>query len=495
METLISIKPLLAVLVSAIAAVLIMLSYKQPNLREGWSIGAGVIKFLIVISMTPAVLSGVVIQYTVFKILPGVELAFKVDGIGLLFATTSSFLWIITTVYSMGYMRTLKEHAQTRYYTCFAIALSSAMGVAFAGNLFTLFFFYEILSLCTLPLVIHNEGAKDWDAGRKYLLYLVGASSSILLGAIILTYTLTGSLEFSKAGMFAGLTATTFSGMEMSTLLTVMYFMFLYGFAKAGLMPMHNWLPSAMVAPTPVSALLHAVAVVKVGAFCIVRLVTDVFGVSLMQDLSLGDYTAIIASITILASSAYALTQDNLKMRLAYSTVSQLSYIVLGVALLTVSGITGGIIHIVNHAFTKITLFFCAGSIYVASHKTNISEMSGIARKMPWTIAAFTIGSLSIIGVPLFAGFITKWHLAIGTIETKSWMLLAVILTSSLLNVAYFAPVVYKAVFGAPPADGHEGVSEAPYKVLIPLLITAAGTVALGIFPDHFLNLIKVSIL
>ena len=495
METLISIKPLLAVLVSAIAAVLVMLSYRRPNLREGWSLGAGVIKFLIVVSMTPVILSGGIIQYTVFKILPGVELAFKVDGIGLLFATTSSFLWIITTVYSMGYMRTLEEHAQTRYYTCFAIALSSAMGVAFAGNLFTLFFFYEILSLCTLPLVIHNEGAKDWDAGRKYLLYLVGASSSILLGAIILTYTLTGTLDFNKAGMFSGLTATTFSGMEIATLLTVMYFMFLYGFAKAGLMPMHNWLPSAMVAPTPVSALLHAVAVVKVGAFCIVRLVTDVFGVPLMQNLHLGDYTAIIASITILASSAYALTQDNLKMRLAYSTVSQLSYIVLGVALLSVSGITGGIIHIVNHAFTKITLFFCAGSIYVASHKTNISQMSGIARKMPWTIAAFTIASLSIIGVPLFAGFITKWHIAIGTIETKSWVLLGVLLTSSLLNVAYFAPVVYKAVFGTPPEDGHEGISEAPLKVLVPLLITAAGTVVLGIFPDHFLNLIKVGLL
>jgi len=493
METLISIKPLLAVLVSAIAAVLVMCSYRHPNLREGWSLGAGVIKFLIVVSMTPVILSGVMIKYTVFKILPGVELAFKVDGIGLLFATTSSFLWIITTVYSMGYMRTLEEHAQTRYYTCFAIALSSAMGVAFAGNLFTLFFFYEILSLCTLPLVIHNEAAKDWDAGRKYLLYLVGASSSILLGAIILTYCLTGTLEFNKAGMFAGITATTFSGMEIPTLLTVMYFMFLYGFAKAGLMPMHNWLPSAMVAPTPVSALLHAVAVVKVGAFCIVRLVIDVFGVPQMQSLHLGDYTAIIASITILASSAYALTQDNLKMRLAYSTVSQLSYIVLGVALLSVSGITGGIIHIVNHAFTKITLFF-SGSIYVASHKTNISEMSGIARKMPWTIAAFAIGSLSIIGVPLFAGFITKWNLAVGTIETKSWVLLGVILTSSLLNAAYFAPVVYKAVFGTPPADGHEGVSEAPYKVLIPLLITAAGTVALGIYPDHFLNLIKVGI-
>lgn len=494
METLISIKPLLAVLVSAIAAVLIMYSHRQPNLREAWSIGAGIIMFLIVISMTPAILSGAVIEYTVFKILPGVELAFKVDGIGLLFATTSSFLWIVTSVYSIGYMRTNKEHDQTRYYTCFAIALSAAMGVAFAGNLFTLFLFYEILSLCTLPLVIHNGGAKDWDAGRKYLLYLVGTSSTILLGAIILTYSLTGTLEFNKDGMFSGIDVTTFSGMDIPMLLTVMFFMFLYGFAKAGLMPVHNWLPSAMVAPTPVSALLHAVAVVKVGAFCIVRLVTDVFGVPLMQDLSLGDYMAIIASVTILVSSIYAMTQDNLKMRLAYSTVSQLSYIVLGVALLSVSGITGGIIHIVNHAFSKITLFFCAGSIYTASHKSNISDMSGIARKMPWTIAAFAIGSLSLIGVPLFAGFISKWHIAIGTIETQSWILLAVLLTSSLLNVAYFAPVLYKAVFGEPPADGHAGVREAPYAVLIPLLITAAGTVALGIFPEHFLNLIKVGI-
>lgn len=493
MEIMTSIRPLSAVLVSTIASILIMLSYRHPNRREGWSFIAGFIKFLIVISMIPAVLSGVVIEQTVFSILPGVELAFRVDGIGLLFATTSSFLWMFTTSYSIGYMRTLDEHEQTRYFTCFAIALSSAMGVAFAANLFTLFFFYEILSLCTVPLVIHNEGAKDWDAGRKYLLYLVGGSSSLLLGAIILTYAMTGSLDFDKGGMYSGVTATTFAGMEVSTLLTVMFFMFLYGFAKAGLMPMHNWLPSAMVAPTPVSALLHAVAVVKVGAFCIVRLVTDVFGVDLMLNLDLGDYAAIIASITILVSSAYALTQDNLKMRLAYSTVSQLSYIVLGVALLNNDGITGGIIHILNHAFTKITLFFCAGAIYVAAHKSNISDMSGIARKMPWTIGAFSIASLSIIGVPLFAGFITKWHLVMGTIHSSSWMLLGVILTSSLLNVAYFAPVVIKAVFGAPPADGHEGISEAPRAMIIPIMVTAVGTILIGIFPDLFLDLIEIS--
>jgi multicomponent Na+:H+ antiporter subunit D len=488
METLTSIKPFLAVLVSAIAAVLILHSHRHPNRREAWSIGAGVIKFLIVMSMSPVILSGGVIEYTVFRILPGVELAFKVDSVGLLFATTSSFLWIITTVYSIGYMRSLKEHAQTRYYTCFAIALSSTMGIAFAANLFTLFVFYEILSLCTFPLVIHKETREAWDAGRKYLLYLVGASKSILLGAIILTYYLTGTLEFSRAGIF--------SGVEATTLLTVIYFLFLFGFAKAGIMPMHSWLPAAMVAPTPVSALLHAVAVVKVGVFCIIRVMLDVFGVELMRDLDLAVYTAFFASVTILAASAYALTQDNLKMRLAYSTVSQLSYMVLGVALLTSSGITGGILHIVNHAFAKITLFFCAGSIYVASHKTNISELSGIGRKMPWTIAAFTIGSLSTIGVPSMAGFISKWYLAIGTIETENWTLLGVLLTSTLLNVAYFGPVVYQAVFGSPPvAHGeHDDVREAPYAVLIPLLITAAATVLLGLFPDYVLRMIEVGI-
>lgn len=486
MESLISIKPLLAILVSAAAAVMIIYSRRNPNRREAWSIGAGIVKFLIVMSMVPAILAGNVIEYPVFHILPGVSLAFRVDSIGLLFATTSSFLWIFTTLYSIGYMRTLNEHAQTRYYTCFAIAMSATMGVAFSANLFTLFLCYEILSLCTLPLVIHKENREAWQAGAKYLLYLVGASKSILLGGIVITYYLTGTLEFNREGMFAGI--------EAPTLLTVTFFLYLFGFAKAGIMPMHSWLPAAMVAPTPVSALLHAVAVVKVGAFSIVRVVIDVFGVDLMRTLNLGLYAAVFASITILAASAYAMTQDNLKMRLAYSTVSQLSYIVLGIALLSMAGLLGGIVHIVNHAFSKITLFFCAGAIYAVSHKTNISQMSGIARKMPWTIAAFTIASLSMIGVPLFAGFITKWYLAIGSIEAGNWIVLIVILTSTLLNVAYFGPVVYQAVFGSPPADDgeHEDFGEAPPAMLVPILVAATVTVLLGLFPGYFLGLIKM---
>jgi multicomponent Na+:H+ antiporter subunit D len=485
METLISIRPLLAVLVSGGVTGLIIFSRARPNLREGWSVAAAVITFLIVISMAPAVLAGGTIEFTLFRILPGIDLAFRVDGLGLLFATTSSSLWIAAAFYCIGYMRTLEEEHQTRFYVCFAIAVSAAIGVAFSANLFTLFLFYEILSISTFPLVIHKETAESWDAGRKYLLYLAGTAKTILLAAIVLTYYLTGSLEFDRGGMF--------TGEQAKTLMTVIFFCYLFGFAKAGVMPVHSWLPAAMVAPTPVSALLHAVAVVKVGAFSIVRVVLDVFGVDLMRDLNLGMYGVIFASITILGASAYALAQDNLKMRLAYSTVSQLSYIVLGVALLSVAGITGGIIHIVNHAFSKITLFFCAGSIYAVSHKTNISEMSGIARKMPWTIAAFAIGSLSMVGVPLFAGFISKWYLAVGTLQSENLVVLGVILTSSVLNLAYFAPIVYKAVFEQPPPDhaGHEDFGEAPLTILVPLLLTAVGTVLLGLFPEFFLRLIE----
>lgn len=495
METITSIKPLLAVLVSSGASLLLLYFRRNPDRREACSIVASVITFLIVISMAPVVLAGGVVEQTLFRILPGVNLAFKVDGVGLLFATTSSFLWVVATVYTIGYMRTLKEEHQTRFYIYFAISVSAAIGVAFSANLFTLYTFYEILSLATFPLVIHKETRESWDAGRKYLLYLAGSSKTILLGAVVLTYLLTGTLEFNRAGMF--------SDGGAKTLLTVIYFCYLFGFAKAGVMPMHSWLPAAMVAPTPVSALLHAVAVVNVGTFSIVRVVLDVFGVDLMRQLDLGTYTAIFASITILAASAYALAQDNLKARLAYSTVSQLSYIVLGMALLSIHGMTGGIIHIVNHAFSKITLFFCAGAIYSVSHKTNISQLSGIARKMPWTIAAFAIGSLSLIGVPLFAGFISKWNLALGTIETKNWVLLGVLLTSSVLNMAYFAPIVYKAVFEPLPADHgghgghgeHEDFGEAPLTILVPLLVTAVGTVILGVYPDFFLRLIEVRLL
>ena len=487
MEAVVSIRPLLAVLVSAVGAILIISSHRNPNRREFWSITAGALKFLIVLSMAPTILAGGTIQYTLSTLLPGVQLGFKVDALGLLFATTASFLWILTTIYSIGYMRSLNEHAQTRYYTCFAIALSSTMGVAFAANLFTLFLFYEILSLSTYPLVMHKETEGAWEAGKKYLLYLVGTSKTFLLAAIVLTYYLTGTLEFSKGGIF--------SGMQTPGLLVIVYILFIAGFTKAAIMPLHSWLPAAMIAPTPVSALLHAVAVVNVGVFSILRVIFHVFGSDLMRDLHLGVATAFFVSITILLASIYALTQDNLKIRLAYSTISQLSYIILGAALLTPSSITGGVIHIANHAFSKITLFFCAGSILVASQKTRISELSGIGRRMPFTMAAFAIGTLSMIGVPPVAGFITKWHLVLGSVEAGEIWILFVLLASTLLNAAYFVPIVYKAFFEEPahPRD-LDHIKEAPPAVVVPLMITAVGSIVLGLYPDYFMNLIRLVI-
>jgi multicomponent Na+:H+ antiporter subunit D len=424
------------VLVSAIGAVLIMSSYKNPYLREVCSLSAGVLKFLIVVSMAPVVLAGGVIDVTLVTLLPGVSIRLRADALGLLFATTASCLWILATIYSIGYMRSLNEHAQTRFYTCFALALSATMGVAFAGNLFTLFLFYEILSLSTYPLVMHKETKESWEGGKMYVIYLVGASKSFFLAAMILTYMLTGTLEFQRGGMFTGVEAS-------SLFLTIIYILFIAGLAKAALMPFHSWLPAAMVAPTPVSALLHAVAVVKVGVFSIVRVILDVFGVDLMQQLYLGIGTAIVASITLLWASTYALAQDNLKIRLAYSTVSQLSYVILGMALLTPAAMAGGMIHVANHAFSKITLFFCAGAIYVAAHKTLVSELSGLAKKMPYTMAAFTIGSLSMIGVPLFAGFVSKWNIALGAIEAQQLIFVGVLLLSTVLNASYFVPIVY----------------------------------------------------
>jgi multicomponent Na+:H+ antiporter subunit D len=472
-----SIRPLLAILVSAVSVILIGVSGKRPNLREFWTLIAALCKFCIITSMLPEILSGAIISYKITDFLLGFSLSLKVDSFGLLFALVASFLWILTSLYSIGYMRSLREHAQTRYFACFAIALSATTGVAFSENLITLFLFYEMLTLSTFPLVTHKETEEARAAGRKYVAYILGGSISLCLIAIVLTYNIAGTLSFSETGIFT----------ETPSILILIYFLFLFGFTKAAIMPLHSWLPAAMVAPTPVSALLHAVAVVKVGVFSILRVVLYIFGKSTMQSLGLDIFTAYIASFTIICASLFALTKDNLKLRLAYSTVGQLSYIILGAALLTPSSILGGILQIAMHAFSKITLFFCAGAIYVATHKTEVSELSGIGKRMPFTMAAFAIGALSIMGSPPLCGFISKWYIALGTIEAKELLFLGVLLTSSLLSGAYLLPIVYKAFF---ERSDTEGISEAPIFMVIPILLTALFTILFFFFPNPFLKLI-----
>ena len=486
METITSIKPLLAVLVSLLVTP-ILVSSRAPNVREAWTFVAAALKFLIVLSMVPTVLQGIEIVYTVSEFLPGAAIKFRVDAFGMLFALVSSSLWIVTSAYSIGYMRGLNEHSQTRYFCFFAFALSATIGVAFSANLLTLYLFYEMLSLATYPLVTHHQDMEARSSGRKYLLYIVGSSIGLVLPAMLICYNLSGALEFGNQGFLAG------TGSK--TLMAILLIMLIFGFAKAAIMPFHSWLPAAMVAPTPVSALLHAVAVVKVGAFSVARVLTGVFGVNLLLDLHLGTIVCYIAAFTVIVASLIALSQDGLKRRLAFSTIGQLSYIVLGVALLSPKGMIGGMTHIAMHAFGKITLFFCAGAIFVATGKKNISEMVGIGKKMPVTMIAFFIGSLSVIGLPPTGGFFSKWYLVLGTLQADNWPMLAVLLGSSLLNAAYFLPIVYKAFFCTEEEAMFENkIEEAPPWCVVPLVVTAICSIALFFYPTIFLNLATLAI-
>ena len=487
METITSIKPLLAVLVSLVAVIPIVASGSRPNLREGWTFLAGIIKFGLVVSMLPLILNGAIIEYTLVEVLPGLAIQFRVDPMGMLFALVSSSLWIATSAYSIGYMRGLNEHSQTRYFAFFAVALSATIGVAFSANLFTMYLFYEMLSLATYPLVTHHQDHEARISGRKYLSYILGASIGLALPAMLIIYSLTGTLDFASQGILP-------FGLSKSTV-TVLLLMCVFGFAKAGIMPFHAWLPAAMVAPTPVSALLHAVAVVKVGVFSIFRVITGIFGSDLLLSLNLGTVLCYIAAFTILTASLIALSQDGLKRRLAFSTIGQLSYIILGAALLSPKGQMGGLVHIAMHAFGKITLFMCAGAIFVATGKKYISEMVGIGKRMPVTMLAFFIGSLSVIGLPPTGGFFSKWYLVLGTLEADQMVMLVVLLSSSLLNGAYFLPIVYRAFFCTPEESMFEDkVQEAPLWCVVPLTITAILSVGLFFYPDIFKRLAEMAV-
>ena len=489
---------LIAVGLPLVGAFVVVLLRRRPNLRETASLATATVLFGLVVSLVPEIQAGGRPEARVVEMMAGLWLAFKIEPLGMLFGLVASGLWIVTTIYSIGYMRGHREKDQTRFYACFAVAISAALGVAFAANLLTLFIFYEVLTLSTYPLVTHHRTEEVMRAGRVYLGILLTTSICFLLPAIIWTYHLTGTLDFRPGGILAG-TADKF-------VIGVLLALFAFGTGKAALMPFHRWLPAAMVAPTPVSALLHAVAVVKVGVFTVMKIVVYVFGIDLLAATGMSTWLIYVAAFTILAASLVALRQDNLKARLAYSTISQLSYIVLGAALATSAGVLGGSMHIAMHAFGKITLFFCAGAIYVAAHKTEISDMDGIGRTMPVTMAAFFIGSLTIIGIPPLGGTWSKWFLALGAFEADRVILVAVLMISSLLNVAYLMPIVVRAFFVAPAetdGSGHDTddehrsataggstINEAPIFCLIALCVTAAGSVLLFFFGDHIYDLL-----
>ncbi len=470
--------------VPCIGAAGIALAHRRPDLREAVTLAAALALFACVAALVPSVLAGGVPQLYLVEMLPGVPLGLRVEPLGMLFALVAAGLWILNSVYSIGYMRANREPHQTRFYACFALALAATMGIAFSSNLLTLFLFYEILTLVTWPLVTHSGGEEARRSGRLYLGLLLGTSILLLLPAIVVTWQVAGTLEFTPGGLLGG----RLSGAATGGLLAL----FVFGIGKAALMPFHRWLPAAMVAPTPVSALLHAVAVVKAGVFAVLKVIVYVFGVDALAGVRAADWLPTVAGFTIVAASVIALRADNLKRRLAYSTVSQLSYVVLAAALLTPVSVTAAALHIAAHAFGKITLFFAAGAIYTAAHKTEVSQLDGIGRRMPWTMGAFAVGAISMVGLPPAAGFLSKWFLLTAVLESGQWMALGVIAASTLLNAAYFAPIVHRA-FLRPGAAGGQAHGEAPLPMVVALTATAALTVALFFYPDIALALARAT--
>jgi multicomponent Na+:H+ antiporter subunit D len=468
----------LAVALPLGGAILIAICHRMPNLREAVNLITATALFLCVATLLPTVLGGERPGLSLLEPFPGIAIQFRVEPFGLLFGLVASALWIVTSVYSIGYMRGNNEAHQTRFYICFALALASTIGVAFAGNLLTLLIFYEALTFATYPLVTHHGDEEARRGGRTYLAVLLLTSTAFLFPAVVWTWLAAGTLDFMPGGILAG----KLSG----TAATVLLALFMFGIGKAALMPFHRWLPAAMVAPTPVSALLHAVAVVKAGVFAVVKVAVFTFGLGASG--ASFDWLLYLAGFTILAASLVALRSDNLKRRLAYSTVSQLSYIVLAVAVLAPLSLFGAALHLVAHAFGKITLFFAAGAIYTAAHKTEVSQLDGIGRRMPCTMAAFGIASLSMIGLPPTVGLLSKWYMVSGAFQAHQWFALGVIILSTLLNAAYFLPIVYRA-FLRTGADDEPAHGEAPYTMVVALGFTALVTVAMFFAGDLPLSL------
>jgi len=472
-----------ALVVPAAGALAIALVGRRANLREAVTLVTAAVLLGVVGRLASVIFAGGNARVDGFEVVSGLTFAFEVEPLGMLFALVASTLWIANSIYSIGYMRANDEPRQTLFYVCFAIAIASTIGIAFAKNLFTLFLFYEALTLSTYPLVTHKRDAAAKSGGRTYLLMLLGTSMLIFLPAIIATGYFAGTLDFTVGGILKG----RLEGPAVVVLLGL----FAFGIGKAALMPLHRWLPAAMVAPTPVSALLHAVAVVKAGVFTITKVVIYIFGIDYLSATGASTWLVYVAGAGVILASLIAMTKDNLKARLAYSTVSQLAYIVTGAMLANGTALVGSSMHIAMHAFGKITLFFCAGAIYTAAHKTEVSELTGLGRAMPITFAAFFVGALSVIGLPPMGGLWSKWYLALGALEADQLVILAALMVSSLLNIAYLLVIPVKAFFGpAPDGASAAGMKEAPLACLIALIATATGCVVLFFYPGPLFSLV-----
>jgi multicomponent Na+:H+ antiporter subunit D len=452
------------------------LAEEQHRLRTALNLAGAIAKVLLVIAMLWGVWGGE--QYELrFELVAGIDFALRIDSLALLFVTLSAMLWLFTTVYAIGYLEDSPH--RSRFFGFFSLCVSATVGIALAGNLLTFVLFYELLTLSTYPLIVHRGTPKALRAGNVYLAYTLAGGALVLAGTVWL-YVLTGPAEFASGGVVASLAEA-----HRPALIAIFALLVTGLGVKAGIVPLHTWLPIAMVAPAPVSALLHAVAVVKAGAFGIVRVVYDVYGIEQSAALGLLTPLAAVAAFTILYGSVRALLQEEIKKRLAFSTVSQVSYILLGVSIFGPVGTIGGLVHLVHQGLMKITLFFCAGNLAETLGIHKVSELDGVARRMPWTMAAFTIGAFGMIGLPPVAGFVTKWYLGVGALDAGMHWVLGVLVASSLLNAAYFLPIVYAAWFKPPACEWPERPTgsrfETDPRLLLPAVATAVAALGAGL--------------
>lgn len=476
--------PLAVISIPFVGALAIACAHKHPKLRDALGWISALTFFLAVVGQVPVVMGGDSPSQWFGELIPGVRIGFEIEPLGLLFALIGSSLWLIATLYAQSYMKHLGYAHLARFFACYAIALGAAAGIAFSGNLLTLFIFYEVLTLSTYPLVTHSGTDSARAGGRVYLFYLLASSIGLLLPAIIWTYAATGTLDFQPGGIIEGHIAP-----HWIPLLTGL---FAFGIGKAALMPMHRWLPSAMVAPAPVSALLHAVAVVKAGVFTVLKVAIFVLGLDTLTQTGGGLWVSWVAAFTIVAASLVALRLDDLKARLAYSTVAQLSYVVVGAMVATPLAVIGAVMQMLMHAVAKITLFFSAGAIQCAHNRKKIKELDGLGRVMPYTFGFMTVGILSIIGLPLFAGMWSKWYLVLGSLEAEQWIVVGALLISSLLNILYLLIIPIRGFF-APAAEGvpTQGIHEAPLAQRVAMGLTAGACVLLFFFPTPVFELAK----
>ncbi|MEX1012111.1 MAG: proton-conducting transporter membrane subunit [Waddliaceae bacterium] len=398
-------------------------------------------------------------------------------ALSLFFVSLSVLLWLFTTFYAIGYLEGSRN--RSRFFGFFGLCITATTGIALAGNLFTMLIFYEFLTITTYPLVVHWGNRNSIKAGRVYLIYTI-LSGALLFFSMVWLSSITGPSHFAERGILSEIDQMYYPQ------LFVIFILFVIGFGvKSAIVPFHGWLPKAMVAPAPVSALLHAVAVVNAGAFGIIRLVYDIYGVEFCREFGLTWGLVIISSITILYGSIRALFQDDLKLRLAYSTISQISYILLGVAILNPVSAVGGIVQLFHQGIMKITLFLCAGILAHGCKITRVSQMNGIGLIMPWTMVAFTIGAFGMIGIAPTAGFITKWYLANGAVSAGELWIVLILVISTLLSAAYFFPILYAAWFKRPDTRTPVFANDWPNirkKLIFPPVALAGVTLLMGLF-------------